>query len=685
MENPLLNQGALPSFSNINPTEHIEAAIKQVISQNRGELAALLTQNNHYTWENLMQPLDNMGDRLAKAWTPVSHMHSVVETEALRNAFNACLPLLTEYSIEMVQNKQLFDAIQFIANSQEFDQMDSGKQKVIQNELKDFKLNGVNLSATDKARLSELQKLKSKLTTQFAENILDATQGWSLHVSDPNAVAGMTAQDLTIAEQTAIQQGKDGWIFTLEYPSYAAVMKYLENRELRWLMYEAYCTRASDQGPNAGRWDNTPLIEEILRVRHEVSNLLGFTNYAEYSLATKMAGSTSRVLSFLYDLVDRSRLPAAEEVRELAEFAKARDNIQQLEAWDLAFYSEKLRQEKYAISQEELRAYFPVHKVMAGMFSVVNKLYNITITEKTHIDTWHPQVKFFEIHDQHGELRGCFYTDLFARPHKRDGAWMDECRMRRVLDDGTVQTPVAYLTCNFTRPVDNKPALLTQDEVETLFHEFGHCLHHLLTKIDYAGISGINGVPWDAVEFPSQIMEHWAWEKATMPLISSHFETGDILPDALYNKLLAAKNFQSGLGMLRQLEFSLFDFRIHQEYEPGQGGRVQTILDEVRNMSAIVTYPTYNRFQNSFSHIFAGSYAAGYYSYKWAEVLSSDAYSLFEETGVFNGETGKKYLQNILEVGGIRDPMDSFIAFRGREPSIDALLRHSGLTHGSSE
>ncbi|MES2217435.1 MAG: M3 family metallopeptidase [Pseudomonadota bacterium] len=679
MENPLLNQGTLPSFSSIIPEEHIEPAIRQVIAQHRAELITLLSTNKVYTWDNLIKPLDNMEDVLSKAWAPVSHMHAVVESESLRSAYNACLPLLIEYHTEIMQNVTLFEAIQSIADGEEFKQMSHAQQKVIQNELRDFKLAGVNLSPTDKARFAELQKQLSKLQTLFAEHILDATQGWTLHVSDPNAVAGMTAQDLKIAEQTAAQQGKDGWVFTLEYPSYAAVMKYMENRELRWLMYEAYATRASDQGPNAGRWDNTAIIEDILRLRHELANLLGFPNFAEYSLATKMAGSVSRVLSFLYDLVDRSQHAAKEEVRELAEFAKARDNIQQIEAWDLAFYSEKLRQQKYAISQEELRAYFPAPKVMAGMFSVVNKLYGITIVEKLNVDTWHPQVKFFEVFDQNNALRGCFYTDLFARPHKRDGAWMDECRMRRILDDGSMQTPVAFLTCNFTRPVDNKPALLTQDEVETIFHEFGHCLHHLLTKIDYASISGINGVPWDAVEFPSQIMEHWAWEKATMPLISAHFETGECLPDSIYNKLLAAKNFQSGLQMLRQLEFSLFDFRIHQEYEPGMGGRVQNILDEVRNLAAVITNPTFNRFQNSFSHIFAGSYAAGYYSYKWAEVLSSDAYSLFEETGVFNAETGKKYLENILEVGGIRDPMTSFIAFRGREPTIDALLRHSGM------
>jgi oligopeptidase A len=679
MENPLLNQGALPNFSQIIPEQHIESALRYQLTQNRQVLATLLRPNKVYTWDNLIKPLDEMEDALSKLWSPVSHMHSVVESESLRNVYNACLPLLIDYHTEIMQNEDIFNAIQYIADSKEFTQMQPAQQKVIQNYLRDLKLSGVNLSPIDKVRYADLQKQLSKLQTQFAENILDATQGWTLHVSNSADLAGLTEQDLTIAAQTAEQHHKEGWLFTLEYPSYAAVMKYLENRELRQQMYEAYSTRASDQGPNAGRWDNTALIEDILRVRHERANLLGFANYADYSLATKMAASSSRVFSFLYDLVDRSQQAAKDEVYELTEFAQARDNIDELKSWDVAFYSEKLRQQKYDISQEELRAYFPADKVMAGMFEVVNKLYGITITERKNVDTWHPQVKFFEIRDPQNELRGCFYTDLFARAHKRDGAWMDECRMRRILDDGSIQTPVAFLTCNFTRPIDNKPALLTQDEVETLFHEFGHCLHHLLTKIDYASISGINGVPWDAVEFPSQIMEHWAWEKTTMPLISAHFETGAPLPDAIYNKLLAAKNFQSGLQMLRQLEFSLFDFRLHHEYDPALGGRVKQILEEVRNLSAVMTYPKFNRFENSFSHIFAGSYAAGYYSYKWAEVLSSDAYSLFEETGIFNPETGRKYLQNILEVGGSRDPMVSFVAFRGREPSIDALLRHSGM------
>ncbi len=680
MENPLLRQGPLPSFSNIIPEEQVESALKHIISQNRGELANLLNTQTAFTWANLMTPLEEMNDRLSKAWSPISHMHAVVESENLRTVYNACLPLLTEYNTEIMQNEILFKAIKAIADSAKYPELDTAQRKVIDNELRDFKLTGVGLPPTDKARLAELQKQLSKLSTQFAENLLDATHAWTLHVTDPKAIAGLPEQDLAVAAQTAQQQDKkEGWVLTLDHPCYAAVMKHLNNRELRRLVYEAYATRASDQGPHAGKWDNTPIMEDILKLRHEKATILGFNSYAEYSLATKMADTPKRVLDFLYDLVTRSKSAAEKDMQELKEFAKSQGHQHTLESWDITYYSEKLRQQKYAISQEELKPYFPAHKVLEGMFTVVNKLYGITIVEKPNVDTWHPQVNFFEIFDKNNERRGCFYTDLYARPHKRDGAWMDECRVRRRLPDGGIQTPVAFLTCNFTRPVGNKPALLSQDEVETVFHEFGHCLHHLLTKVDRAGVSGINGVAWDAVEFPSQIMEHWCWEKDTMPLISAHVDTGEHLPDTLYNKLLAAKNFQSGMQMLRQLEFSLFDFRIHLEYDPVQGGRIQKILDDVRAQVAVVNYPTFNRFQNTFSHIFAGGYSAGYYSYKWAEVLSSDAYSLFEETGVFNPETGKRYLENILEKGGEREPMASFVAFRGREPRIDALLRHSGL------
>jgi oligopeptidase A len=679
MENPLLSQGPLPIFSHIIAEKHVEPALKQIMRRNREELTALLSAHTEFSWDNLLAPLEEMGDRLTKAWSPVSHMHAVVESETLRSVYNTCLPLLTEYHTELMQNETLFNAVQSIAKGPEYLTLNPAQRKVIDNELRDFKLAGVHLASEAKARFAELQKQLSKLTTEFSENVLDATHAWTLPITDKNALAGLPEQSIQLAEQTAQQRSVDGWLLTLDFPSYSAAIKYLQNRDLRRLMYEAYVTRASNQGPNAGQWDNSRIMDAILQLRHELASLLGFTNYAEYSLSTKMAKSPQSVLDFLYDLVKKSKSIAQHEMQELAQFAQQLDGLTQLEPWDMAFYTEKLRQEKYAISQEELKPYFPAHYVLEGMFTVVNKLYGISIKKITGVDTWHPQAEYFEIHDSQNSFIGGFYTDLYARPHKRDGAWMDDCRTRRKLADGNMQYPVAFLTCNFTQPLGNKPALLSLDEVETAFHEFGHCLHHLLTKMDYAPISGINGVPWDAVEFPSQIMELWCWNQETIALISSHFETGEKLPDTLFAKMLAARNFQSGMHMMRQLEFSLFDFRLHLEYDPEKGGRVQATLDDVRKNISVVPYAKFNRFQHSFSHIFAGGYAAGYYSYKWAEVLSSDAFSKFEETGIFNAATGKAYLENILQVGGSRDPMISFVTFRGREPSIDALLRHSGL------
>lgn len=678
MENPLLNSVLLPSFSNILP-EDIEPALKTIIAQNRMQLKELLDQSAAFTWSDLLAPYEEMNDRLAKMWSPISHMHAVIETEELRAAYKACLPLLSEYNTELMQNEKLYKAIQSIAESPEFEKLNLAQRKTIENELRDFKLAGVHLQPSDKAKYGELQKQLSQLTTQFAENVLDATHNWTLHVTDRQALNGLSDEVLKMAEQAAVQNNQSGWIFTLEYPVYAAVMKYLDNRELRWLMYEAYTTRASDQGPQAGQWDNTSLMENILKSRHDIATLLGYKNFAEYSLVTKMADSPARVLNFLMDLVEKSKSFGEREMQELRKFAKEKDGITDLEAWDIAYYTEKMRAAKFSLSQEDLRPYFPLHKVLNGMFQVVNRLYGLKITEKIGADVWHPQVQLFEITDEENNLRGYFYTDLFARPHKRDGAWMDDCRVRRRLADGSIQYPVAFLTCNFNRPLGNKPALLTHDEVLTLFHEFGHCLHHLLTKVETSSVSGINGVPWDAVEFPSQFFESWCWDKEAIRLISGHYETDEPLPDLLFNKLLAAKNYQAGMQMLRQLEFALFDFRIHLEYDPAQGGRIQSILNEVRDLIGVVKVPSFNRFQHSFSHIFAGGYAAGYYSYKWAEVLSSDAFSKFEEKGVFDATTGREFMHAILEQGGTRQPMDLFVQFRGREPNIEPLLKQSGL------
>ena len=677
MNNLPLNQRPLPVFSDINPSA-IEPELKKIISQNRAKLAELLAQSS-FSWENLMLPMEAMHDNLSQFWAPISHLHSVRESDELRAAFNACLPLLTEYHTEFLQNEALYAAIESIAKSPEYQNFNAAQRKTIEDELRDFRLAGVGLPPAAKARFAELQKELNKLSIKFSENLIDATHGWTLHITDRAALKGLPEQTLKGAEQAAAERGLEGWVLTLDYPVYSTVIKYLDNRELRWLMYEAYVTRASDQGPNAGKWDNTDTMEAIVKTRDELAKLLGFPNFAEYSLATKMAHSPQRVLSFLNDLVDKSKPTAEKEIAELRAFARSFDGREDLESWDLSYYTEKLRETKYALSQEELRPYFPVNKVLPGMFAVIQKLYGIKIKERHGVDTWHPHVQFFEVYDANDQPRGYFYTDLYARPHKRDGAWMDDCRGRRRLADGSIQLPIAFLTCNFAQPVGNKPSLLTHEDVQTLFHEFGHCLHHIVTQVDTLSLSGINGVPWDAVEFPSQFFEFWCFDKEALNLFSAHEETGEPLPDTLFNKLIAAKNFQSALQMLRQLEFALFDFRLHLEYDASKGRQVQAVLDGVREKIAVVRIPKFNRFQHSFSHIFGGGYAAGYYSYKWAEVLASDAFSLFEEKGVFDQATGKKFLETILEQGGVYDPMALFVQFRGREPTIDALLRHSGL------
>ncbi len=677
MDKSLPASSTLPIFSDIQP-HTMESKIKQLIADNRTTLNKLLEQEN-YTWENFMAPLEELDDRISHLWSPFSHLHAVAESDELRSAYNACLPLLTEYHTELMQNESIYQAVESIAHSKAYSDFNPAQRKVIENALRDFKLAGVHLPPVDKARFTELQKQASKLSAQFSENILDATDAWTLHITDFDALLGLPEQTLKFAAQTAQQRGLEGWVLTLDSSCYSTVMKNLAHREFRWLIYEAYVTRASDQGPNANRWDNTMIMEDILKTRHAIANLVGFKNYAEYSLATKMAATPERVLDFLHNLVLKSKQAALFEIQELAEFAKETDGIEQLEAWDLPYYSEQLRQSKLALAEDDLRPYFPIAKVLTGMFSVVNKLYGIKIVERLGVDTWHPHVQFFEVYDEQDTLRGYFYTDLYARPHKRDGAWMDECQTRRRLSDGSVQLPIAFLTCNFMRPLTNHTALLGHEDVQTLFHEFGHCLHHLLTQVDYTPVAGINGVPWDAVEFPSQFFEHWCWEKEVLALISAHKDTGEPLPDILYNKLISAKNFQPGMHMLRQLEFSLFDFKLHLYFDPNKEFQVQAMLDQARQEASVINMPTFNRFQHSFSHIFSGGYAAGYYSYKWSEVLSSDAYMPFKEKGIFDAATGRSFLKNILEQGGVKDPMALYVAFRGHEPTVDALLKESGL------
>lgn len=668
----------LPRFNQIDPA-HIVPNLQAQLAKNRETVRTLLAQPGPFTWDNLMQPLEIMNDTLSQQWSPISHLHSVMESEALREAYNQALPLLTDYHTEMSQHTALFQAISAIANRPDVADLHPAQRKIIENDLRDFKLAGVHLPPEKKARLAELEQALSQLTTTFSENLLDATHAFTLHVTDEKDVAGLPPQAKQLAIDHAKQRNLPGYVFTLDYPSYSTAIKYLDRRDLRKILYEAYATRASECGPHAGKWDNTPIIDRILSVRHEAAQLVGFKNYAEFSLATKMAKTPADVLNFLHDLIARSKPVAIEEIAEATNLASSLDHLSHLEAWDLPYYSEKLQAAKFQFTQEDFRPYFPVNKVLSGMFALMNKLYGITIHAEESIAGWHPDVKFFSIYDDHNHLRGGFYIDLYARAHKRDGAWMDECLTRRRLDHGAIQHPVAYLTCNFMPPVGDQPALLTHDDVLTVFHEFGHCLHHLLTQVDYPSVAGINGVLWDAVEFPSQLMENFCWEKESLALIAGHYQTNEPLPDALYDKLIAAKHFQTGLQMVRQLEFALFDFRLHLEYQPTRTGQVLACLKAVRDETAVMPVPAFNRFPHSFSHIFAGSYAAGYYSYKWAEVLSADAYAKFEENGIFDRTTGVAFLQNILEIGGVRDPMASFIAFRGRAPTIDALLRQSGL------
>ena len=677
MTNPLLKADDLPSFSKIKP-EHVVPAVDAILADNRRQLLEILKSTQPFTWGNLVYPLQEQEDRLNKAWSPVSHLHSVAENDALRSVYNECLDKLTDYSTEVGQNHDLYLAYKQIAESEQFANLDYAQIKIIDNALRDFKLSGVALNPEEKAEFKKIQQDLSRAQTKFEENVLDATRAWSLVISDKERLSGIPEAIISLAANNAQEKEQDGWMFTLDFPCYLPVMQYASDQSLRKQMYEAYVTRASSKGPGNHEFDNSFSMEQILALRTKKANMLGFENYADYSLARKMAKSPDEVLSFLSGLAQKSYPVAKAEFNELTEFSRDQFQVTTLNAWDVAYFSEKLRKYKFDISQEQLKPYFPVKNVLAGLFFLVNKLYGLNIVEKNKIDGWHSDVRIFEIYDIAGDHRGSFYIDLYARPHKRGGAWMDECRVRKK-NGSVLQIPVAYLTCNFTPPIGEEPSLLTHDEVSTLFHEFGHGLHHMLTLIDYPAVSGINGVPWDAVELPSQFMENWCWERPLLDIIGKHFKTGEILPDKLFNKMIQAKNFQSGMQMVRQLEFALFDFQLHYNCNDYRQDVIQKLLDEIRSEISVLIPPEYNRFQHSFTHIFAGGYAAGYYSYKWAEVLSADAYSKFEEKGVFDRETGELFLHTILEQGGACDPMDLFVEFRGREPSIESLLRHAGI------
>ncbi|MEZ8305782.1 oligopeptidase A [Vibrio splendidus] len=678
MSNPLLTFTDLPPFSQIKP-EHVKPAVEQVIEECRNKIEQVLEGNTSPSWDNLVAPIDEVDDRLGRIWSPVSHMNSVMNSDELRDAYESCLPVLSEYGTWVGQHKGLFEAYKAIKASEAFSALNQAQQKTITDALRDFELSGIGLPADEQHRYGEISKRQSELGSQFSNNVLDATMGWSKQITDVAELAGMPESALAAAQAAAESKEQEGYLLTLDIPSYLPVMTYCDNQDLRKELYEAYVTRASDRGPNAGKWDNTEIITEQLKLRHEIARMLGFSTYSEKSLSTKMAETPDQVLGFLNDLAVKAKPQGEREVEELRQFAEKEFGVSELNLWDIAYYSEKQKQNLFEISDEELRPYFPESNAVSGLFEVLNRVFGMSVTEREGVDTWHDSVRFFDIFDATGTLRGSFYLDLYAREHKRGGAWMDDCRGRRITQSGELQTPVAYLTCNFNKPVGDKPALFTHDEVVTLFHEFGHGIHHMLTQVDAGAVSGINGVPWDAVELPSQFLENWCWEEEALSFISGHFETGEALPKEMLEKMLAAKNFQSAMFILRQLELGLFDFTLHTEYDPEVGARVLETLADVKSKVSVLPSLDWNRFSHSFGHIFAGGYSAGYYSYLWAEVLSADAFSAFEEEGIFNTETGNRFLNNILEMGGSEEPMELFKRFRGREPQIDAMLRHAGI------
>jgi oligopeptidase A len=675
MSNPLENIKNLPPFTVIK-AKHIEPALTACLQQNLAQIETLLSNNTDYTWENLIAPMEVAENQLERLWSPVSHMNSVVNTPKLRDAYNAGLPKLSEYSTAVGQNKALFQAIQTVRNTQA--DLDNAQKKALDDSIRSFQLSGVDLSGDKQSRYKEISTRLSKLSADYSDHVLDATTAWSKHITEESMLEGLPDSALAMAAQAAQQRDLKGWVISLDFPSYYAVITYADNAKLRKELYRAYSTRASTLGDHP-KLDNSATMREILQLKKEKAVLLGFANYAELSIASKMADSADAVSAFLRDLAIKAKPFAEKELCELQQFAQDNLGLEQLNAWDIAYSSEKLKQDRYNISDEELKPYFAVNNVLSGLFQLVEKLYGIAITEKsTDIELWHQDVQFYQIHNAKGELQAEFYLDLYARAHKRGGAWMDHFCSRFRTSTG-LQTPVAYMTCNSTPPVGDEPALFTHDEVVTLFHEFGHGLHHMLTQVEYLDVSGINGVEWDAVELPSQFMENFCWEKQALSLFAKHYKTGEILPDALIEKMQASKNFQSAMATLRQVEFALFDMQIHQAEDAAEKGRIAAILKQVRQEIAVLQPPEFNRFENSFSHIFAGGYSAGYYSYKWAEVLSEDAFARFEEEGLFNPEVGAAFLKEILQVGGSRPAMESFKAFRGREPSADALLRRSGL------
>ena len=668
--NPLLDFSGLPRFGELKP-EHVTPAVDELLAEGRATVGRVT--NAPVTWDAFVAPLEDANERIGRAWGQVAHLHAVLDSPELREAYNANLPKVTQYWTELGQNQALFEKYKQLAASSAFGSLSPARKRIVENALRDFRLGGAELPPEKKARFAAIQEELARSAARFSENVLDATKAFTIVVDD-NRVSGIPQDVRDAAREAAEKDGKPGYKFTLHAPSYVPVMQYADDRKLREVMYRESVTRASEFGRT--EWDNTLLVARIVELRRELAQLLGYTNYAEVSLVPKMADSPQQVLGFLEDLAKRARPFAEKDVDELRDFARRELGLQKLEAWDVAYASEKLRVNRYAFSEQEVKQYFPEEAAVQGLFRVAETLYGIGI-KPAQAPRWHEDVRFYEIRDTAGSLVGQFYMDLYARDTKRGGAWMDDAITRR-RKGGKLQTPVAYLTCNFSRPVGNRPALFTHDEVLTLFHEFGHGLHHLLTRVEDLGVSGINGVEWDAVELPSQFMENFCWEWDVLRHMTRHVDTGAPLPRELFDKMVAAKNFQSGLAMLRQLEFAVFDMRLHSEFAPTRSAL--QLLEEVRQKIAVLHPPAYNRFPNNFSHIFAGGYAAGYYSYKWAEVLSADAYSFFEEHGVLDPKSGERFRDEILGVGGSRPAADSFRAFRGREPTVDALLRHNGMT-----
>ncbi len=671
--NPLLHFSGLPKFEEVK-AEHVSPAIDYLLAQARTTVENLVADTSPVTWQNFAAKLEDMEEKMGRAWSQVGHMNAVVNSPELREAYNENLSKLTDFYADLGQDERLYAKFRALRASQEFDILTTAQKKIVENELRDFRLGGAELPDDKKARFKEIQEELSKLSSKFEENVLDNTNDYALYVEDVSTLKGIPDDVLQAAAEAAKLDEKAGYKFTLHFPSYLPVLQYAENRELRETLYRAYATRASEFGKP--EWDNTPLISQILKLRQESARLLGFANYAELSVETKMAQSAKEVNDFLHDLAAKAKPYALKDKAELDDYA-TKLGITDMQAWDVAYVSEKLREEKYAFSDLEVKQYFPESKVLAGLFKVVETIFGVHVN-KSQASLWHEDASFYDIKDHAGKLIGQFYLDLYARNNKRGGAWMDEAITRRKVGTN-LTTPVAFLTCNFSAPVGGKPALFTHDEVLTMFHEFGHGLHHMLTQVDDYGVSGIKGVEWDAVELPSQFMENFCWEWDVLRHMTAHVDTGEQLPRELFDKMVAAKNFQAGMQTVRQIEFSLFDIRLHSELDPYGSKTALDLIEEVRDEVAVVRPPKWNRFPNNFTHIFSGGYAAGYYSYKWAEVLSADAYSMFEEDGVLSRETGQRYWQEILAQGGSRTALESFTAFRGRAPSIDALLRHNGM------